>query len=170
MSYSPELLKASQLKRGRLHLCVFGMYSMYRYGCGMCVMWISVCVCVFVLVGASGRGPCLVKLKEERWHAVSPSWRSPLNALVPPDTFFSDQRGRGAPQACRGIPPFNWAFTQDSFHCAPRASLGADKTMRVTKLGLALFGLRGRRNLDLHKKVNLRRHYPSFPGAGTSLI
>ena len=139
-------------------VCVFGMYSMYRwgYGCGMCIN-----LCVFRRMGGGwvggglSRGHCLVKLKEERWHAVSLSWRSPLNALAPPDTFYSDQGDRRAPPACRGIPPFNWAFTQDSFHSAPRASLGADKTMRVTKLGLTLFRLRGWWNLDLHKKVNL---------------
>ncbi len=114
---------------------------------------VCVLVCVFARGGRLSRGHCLVKLKEERWHAVSLSWRSPLNALAPPDTFYSDWGDRGAPPACRGIPPFNWAFTQDSFHSPPRASPGADKTTRVTKLGLALSRLRGSRNLDLHKEL-----------------
>lgn len=131
--------------------CVCLVCTVYRWGyrCGMCVMCFSVC-----LHSAWG-GHCLVKLKEERWHAVSLSWRSPLNSLAPPDTFYSDQGDRRAPPACWGIPPFNWAFTQDSFHSAPQASLGADTTMRVTKLGLTLFRLRGWENLDLHKDMNL---------------
>lgn len=144
------------------------MYSMYRWRCE-CGMCISMCVCIGRGWGDRG-GTCLVKLKEQRWHAVSLSWRSPLNALAPPDTFYSDQGDCRVPPACRGIPPFKWAFTQDSFHSPPRASLGADKTMRVTKLGLALSGLKGWWNLDLHKKVNLWRHYPSFTGSETSLI
>lgn len=134
MSYSPEFLRASWLKRGRLYLCL--VCTVWGWGVGL------------------SRGHCLVKLKEERWHAVSLSWRSPLNALAPPDISYSDKE-TAVPAACQGIPPFNWALTQDSFHSPPRASLGADKTMRVTKLGLRFFRLRGWWILDLHKNFNL---------------
>lgn len=59
------------------------------------------------------RGQCSVRLNEERWRAVSLSRWSLLNALAPRDTSNSDQENRGAPPACRGMPPFNWAFTRD---------------------------------------------------------
>lgn len=57
MTYSPELLKASELKRGRLSLCAFGMYSMYGRGYGrcLCIMCISVWVCIM----GGKKGPLL---------------------------------------------------------------------------------------------------------------
>lgn len=109
-------------------LLVFGMYSM---GWG----WLS-------------RGHCLVKLKAERWHAVSLSWRSLLNALAPPDMPYSGREDRRVPAACRKIPPFNWALTRDSFHSSPQATLGADKTVQVTTLGFSLFRIRKRQRLQ----------------------
>lgn len=124
MSYSPQFCRASHALAGRLCLCL------------VCTVWGR---------GLS-RGHCLVKLKVERWHAVSLSWRSLLNALAPPDMPYSGWEDRRVPAACRRILPFNWALTQDSFPSSPRATLGADKTVQVTTLG-SLFRIRKRQRL-----------------------
>lgn len=129
--------------------------------------------------GGGGRagGHCLVKLKEERWHAVSLSWRSPLNALAPPDISYSEREGVGgggtaAPAACQGIPPLNWALTRDSFHSAPRASPRAGENQEShTKLGLVLLELRGGWDPNkTKKKLTFRGIIPVSPALETSLI
>lgn len=56
MTYSPEILKASQLRRGRLRLCVCLVCTVCTdggYGCGMCIVCSRVCVCI---VGGGGDG------------------------------------------------------------------------------------------------------------------
>lgn len=109
--------KASQLKCGRLNLHVFLLQYVkmrkWLWPAYYAYYWQRLCT------GRVRRGHCLLRLKEEKWHAVSLSWRSLLSALALPDTRYSNKAVRRTPPACRGIPPFNWAFTQDSFHPAP---------------------------------------------------
>lgn len=82
-------------ERGRLRL--FGMYSMGTEGeAGECEGVGGWWRCWGGGGGCWAGDHCLVKLKEERWHAVSLSWRSPLNALAPPDISYSQRGDRSA--------------------------------------------------------------------------